>query len=96
MARRLELIRGRLRESGVHRLSLAHVPRSANNELGALIANAPVVGWGSGRLARLRQRALRPVASWSRAYAEHQRRVDLRCPKRLPVSTAAYVRSRRR
>jgi hypothetical protein len=77
MAQRLALIHERLHRSGVRSLSIAHLPASTNGEVAnALIGSAPAIGWGSGRLARLRQRAVRPVANWSRAYVEHQRKVD--------------------
>ena len=77
MAQRLALIHERLHRSGVRSLSPAHLPVSTDGEaVTALIGSAPAIGWGGGRLARLRQRALRPVANWSRAYVEHQRKVD--------------------
>jgi glycosyltransferase involved in cell wall biosynthesis len=77
MSQRLGLVRDRLQHEGVRSLNLAHLPSSVDAaNIDALIAAAPVIGWGDGGLARLRKRLQRPLARWSQAYVEHQRRID--------------------
>jgi hypothetical protein len=41
-----------------------------------MIAKPPAIDWGSGKVARLKWRAHRPVADWARAYIQHQSSVD--------------------
>jgi glycosyltransferase involved in cell wall biosynthesis len=77
MRRRLALIHERLYQDGARSLNLAHLPSLSDGELaGTTINSPPVIGWGGGRLARLRERVLRPVANWSQAYIEHQSQVE--------------------
>jgi len=84
MARRLEVIRARLLEGGARTLRLTHVPSADRpQEIDGLIGSSPTIDWGSGRLARLRWRALRRVAVWSRAYVEHQSKIDAEMHKAI-------------
>jgi glycosyltransferase involved in cell wall biosynthesis len=77
MRRRLALIHERLYEKGARALNLAHLsPLSDGTAAPATVNRPPVIGWGSGRLARLRERLLRPVANWSQAYIAHQSQVE--------------------
>jgi glycosyltransferase involved in cell wall biosynthesis len=76
MRRRLALIHERLYQAGARSLNLAHLPPLSDGEEQATITRPPVIGWGSGRLARLRKRVLRPLANWSQAYVEHQSQVE--------------------
>jgi glycosyltransferase involved in cell wall biosynthesis len=76
MRRRLALIHERLYQGGARSLNLAHLPSLSDGEVAGRINSPPAIGWGSGRLARLRKRVLRPVANWSQAYIEHQSQVE--------------------
>lgn len=77
MERRLLWVHRRLHEGGAHSLSLAHIPPlSRQEEMRDLIGRSPVLEVGHGRLRRLKSRAYRPVTSWARAHAEHQRKLD--------------------
>ncbi len=77
MRRRLALIHERLYLDGARALNLAHLPSLSDGAAArAAINSPPAIGWGSGRLARVRERLLRPVANWSRAYIEHQSQVE--------------------
>jgi glycosyltransferase involved in cell wall biosynthesis len=97
MRRRLAVIYGRLQERGARSLNLAHLPPVGDHEaIDATIASPPAIGWGAGRLARLRQAAQRPVANWSQAYIEHQRNVELetqRAVARLDVRLREVART---
>ncbi|MFI4989747.1 MAG: glycosyltransferase family 4 protein [Solirubrobacterales bacterium] len=77
MARRLGVIRKRMREQGAKSLNLAHLPppESPDRVMG-LIESSPLVEWGSGRLAHWRWRAQQPLAEWAKEYVDHQRRID--------------------
>lgn len=84
MAQRLELIYERLQAGGARSLNLAHVPSSTREgAIDALIGSSPTISWGDGRLGRLRWRALRRVATWSRAYVEHQSKIDAEMHKAI-------------
>jgi glycosyltransferase involved in cell wall biosynthesis len=77
MRRRLALVHERLYREGSRSLNLAHLPSLSNREaVDGVIGSPPVIGWGSGRLARFRERLQRPVANWARAYIEHQGAID--------------------
>jgi glycosyltransferase involved in cell wall biosynthesis len=77
MRGRLALIHERLYQEGARVLNLAHLPSLSDGAAAeATINSPPVIGWGSGRLARLRERLLRPVANWSQAYVAHQSQVE--------------------
>lgn len=77
MRKRLALVSDRLYEGGMRSLNLAHLPSSNKDDrIKALIRSAPTISWGTGRRSRLRWRAQRQVADWSRAYVEHQSTID--------------------
>jgi glycosyltransferase involved in cell wall biosynthesis len=75
--RRLALIHERLYDRGARSVNVARLPSLAEGSQTLPIgAKAPSIDWGSGRLARLKWRAHRPVADWARAYVEHRSEVD--------------------
>jgi glycosyltransferase involved in cell wall biosynthesis len=77
MRRRLAVVHERLYENGARSLNLAHLPPLSGHEaIEAIIESPPAIGWGSGRLARLRRRAQRPLDHWSQAYIEHQAKIQ--------------------
>lgn len=77
MRSRLELLHERLYENGARALNLAHLQAlSREDELRSLIAKPPVPDFAHGILGRLESRAHRPMASWARAYVNHQRTID--------------------
>jgi glycosyltransferase involved in cell wall biosynthesis len=57
-----------------------HSPAVAGAAMGRRLAlvneHLPTINWGAGRMGRLRWRAQRPVADWSRAYVEHESKID--------------------
>jgi glycosyltransferase involved in cell wall biosynthesis len=77
MRRRLTLIHERLYQAGARSLNLAHLPPLSDGAATEETLNPPpTIGWGAGRLARLRERLLRPIANWSQAYIAHQSQVE--------------------
>jgi glycosyltransferase involved in cell wall biosynthesis len=78
IGRRLALVNERLYQRGARSLNLAHLPSlTAGAKVQMLIESLPTINWGGGRLGRLRWRAQRPVADWSRAYVEHESKIDI-------------------
>ena len=80
MERRLRHVREHLRERGAHTLDLANLPPLDSqmpdpSALESLIAGAPTVSIGTDRLAEARRKVIRPLLTWARDYAYHQRLV---------------------
>jgi glycosyltransferase involved in cell wall biosynthesis len=77
MRRRLAVVHERLYADGARSLNLAHLPPLSDHDaIEAIVKSPPLIGWGSGRLARLRRLAQRPLDHWSQAYVEHQTKVQ--------------------
>jgi glycosyltransferase involved in cell wall biosynthesis len=77
MRRRLSLIHERLLADGKRTLNLTHLPSLIDRAAAPGAGDPPPVEWGTGLLARIKRRALRPLDAWIQAYLKHEIAVDL-------------------
>jgi glycosyltransferase involved in cell wall biosynthesis len=83
MHRRLSLIHERLFADGRRTLNLTHLPSLIDRGAAPGAGDPPAVEWGSGILARMKRRLLRPLDSWIHAYLKHEIAVDLEVDRAL-------------
>ncbi len=83
MRRRLALLHERLVAEGRRSLNLTHLPSLIDTGAAPGAADPPAVQWGSGLVARLRRRVLRPLDGWVQSYLRHEIAVDLEVDRAL-------------